>query len=840
MNLSTPPKGDWSARLADVQHRRAGSVVLLAVLLAAACLPLIAQLGLNSSFTALLPENKPSVRDLRQVESRMGGLNTLSLAIQSTDAAAMRRFATDLVPRLKALEGQHGLRSVEWNVGAYEDFVSQNAGLYADRADLVKARDALAERLDYERARNNPLYFSLDDEEPPDPQQALDELQAKAREGKEKFSRYPGGFYLHPDGDLLAIFLRTDIRGGDVVAAQALMDRVTSETEALGMSGYAADLRLEFAGDLLHAREETDAIARELLVATSLTVALVLLAIWLFFRRKRVPLLLGLSLGVPTLVTFACAELLVDYLNTSTAFLGSIVVGNGINPNVIWLARHFEERRRGEEGSTAIAKTHRGTWLATLTASTAAAVAYASLTITDFRGFRDFGIIGGLGMMVCWASAHLLLPSATALLDRVKPLRLADSSRAGGRRLLGALLAQGVISRPKILSLGFGVLGAVALLLLGQAVYRDPIEYDFRNLRSVREQSSRASVLNSRTNQIVGGSGTGQAIAIVTPAVEDARRIESELEERRERDPAGTPFGKVRSLDDLLPRDQDEKLALLGEIRQLMQKVRPHANDATRRRIDEHLPREDLRVLTLNDLPDATARNLSERDGTRGRLLLVEQRPGESLWDGRYLVRWAQALRSITLADGQRPPLAGRGPVFADMIEVVWTDGPLAVLASLAATVLLLGFAFRRMRERLLSLMALLLGIVLMGGAMAAFGMKLNFLNFVAFPITFGNGVDYGVNVLRRRAEELAAGRGAREALRRAIEETGGAVGLCSLTTIIGYSSLYASANRALNSFGAAMAISEVTCVVAAVVAMPAAAVWLDSRRREPAAASGG
>jgi predicted RND superfamily exporter protein len=164
------------------------------------------------------------------------------------------------------------------------------------------------------------------------------------------------------------------------------------------------------------------------------------------------------------------------------------------------------------------------------------------------------------------------------------------------------------------------------------------------------------------------------------------------------------------------------------------------------------------------------------------------------------------------------------------MIEVVWVDGPRAIAASLGATILLLALAFRKFRERLLSLSALLLGIVLMGGSMALCGMKLNFLNFVAFPITFGNGVDYGVNVLRRNAVELADGQSARVALRRAIEETGGAVTLCSLTTIIGYSSLFASANRALNSFGAAMAISEVTCLLAAVLAMPALALWWGSK----------
>ena len=57
---------------------------------------------------------------------------------------------------------------------------------------------------------------------------------------------------------------------------------------------------------------------------------------------------------------------------------------------------------------------------------------------------------------------------------------------------------------------------------------------------------------------------------------------------------------------------------------------------------------------------------------------------------------------------------------------------------------------------------------------------------------------------------------------------------LCSLTTIIGYSSLLISANRALRSFGLAAAIGEVTCLSAAVLVLPALMLVL-IRRREAA-----
>lgn len=256
-----------------------------------------------------------------------------------------------------------------------------------------------------------------------------------------------------------------------------------------------------------------------------------------------------------------------------------------------------------------------------------------------------------------------------------------------------------------------------------------------------------------------------------------------------------------------------------------MLKLREHASPSEIARIDKHLPPENLQRIGDADLPERVARHFTEKDGTRGRLLVVEEvSEGASIWDGRYLMEWSKALRDVRLEDGSRPPLAGRAPVFADMVEVIVQDGPKAIVLSICATMLLVMLAFRRTRERMLTLIALVLGLLWMAGSMALLNMKLNFLNFVAFPITCGNGVDYGVNVMRRFIQDRNLGQ--EGAIRSAVEETGGAVVLCSLTTIIGYGSLYASANLALNSFGAAMAISEVTCVVSAIITLPAYVLW--------------
>jgi hypothetical protein len=99
---------------------------------------------------------------------------------------------------------------------------------------------------------------------------------------------------------------------------------------------------------------------------------------------------------------------------------------------------------------------------------------------------------------------------------------------------------------------------------------------------------------------------------------------------------------------------------------------------------------------------------------------------------------------------------------------------------------------------------------------------KLQFLNFIALPITFGIGVDYAVNVVSRYVREGAGG------AITAIRETGGAVILCSLTTTLGYLALVRSMNFAVRSLGIAAVLGEVSCMLAAVLVLPAGLVWLD------------
>jgi predicted RND superfamily exporter protein len=829
--MSRPPfwKKLFSAlpeRVAAQQIARPWAFVIGATLLSLASIPLIYGLPgvsdgltLNSDFTAMLPSHAPSVRDLDEIQRRFGGQQALMLTIEASDEEGLHRFVRDLAPRLEALD-ELKVVAVDWNVSDFVSFVEQNRYLYAELADLESIRDVVRERIDYERARANPFFLDLEDEQPPpDPEATIRRVERQARAERDRVERrYPGGFLQHPERPLVLLVVHTQIRGGATEDVEALLTALDREVAALSPSTYAPDIEIHRGGTLFEVREETASLVEAVRNSTIFTVVLVGLAIFIFFLRFRPIPLLNLNLIPPVFVTFAIAELTVDYLNASSAFLSSIVVGNGINPSIIWLARYFEERRKGATIAQAVAASHRGTWKGTLTASLAASIAYVSLMSTDYRGFRDFGIICGSGMVLCWLSAYLLLPALCVVTERWRPL---DKGRLSNRQgIYGIVFARIALGSPRAVTVVATVLTLVTGGLVAWFIANDPMEYDFRRLRSERDPSSEVEYVREASMAVLDETMSGSALAVLAPSRAQAQRFVRELEARP---PDTRAYGEVRSIDDLLPPDQEAKVRVARELRRAMLEIRPYVDDELQRTIDENLPPASIRALGPRDLPRSVARPFTERDGTRGRLLFLEHAPNESTWDGRYMARWAEAARSLRM-DGvdQSPPVAGTAVVFSDLMQTIWEDGPRAVGIALVAVIALLIVTFRKQRERWLTLGSLLVGILWMAGAMALMGMRLNFLNFIAFPIAFGNGVDYAVNVVRRYADDVEKGADRRAAVRAAVESTGGAVILCSLTTVIGYVSLHTSSNQALNSFGMATAISEVTCLAAAVIALPA------------------
>ena len=800
---------------AIIRHRR--SIMLLSVVLALGAGKVAASLPVYADFSYLLPPNAESVQHLRALEKRARVLGTAMLAVRSADPERRRGAALAVLGRVRALP-QDAVSSVTFDEHVAHQFAWDNRWLFASLADLKGAHTALEQRLHQAHLRANPLYIDFEDSAalPADAPELVD-LRARLRQ-VETLRDDPGELVSH-DKQLQMMIVNTPFAAGDAGRSSALLVQLRSII-ATTQTEYP-DVEMGIAGDVLTSHEEHRAILNGMLWATCVTIILVLAALLWFYRTPAGVAALFWSLTVGTLSTLMFARLSVGHLNIATAFLTSIVVGNGINFGIMLLARHLEARRTGMAGYDALAVAIGGTFRGTLAASLTAAVAYLSLVVTDFRGFRHFGIIASAGMLFCWICAYTLLPACLAWVEERGLLRPRPEPPLG--RWLSRLLPRRL---GPVVAVGLGL-----TLVAGVGTYRflsdDPYEANFKNLRSESPE-----LLEERRWMHAVDQGFGQGISGgFVIAVRERAQAQALLLRLRALD-EGKPererlFSRVNGLDDALPSDQLEKLALLTKLRALLNdEALANLNPQDRADARALRPPAGLQPLTDADVPEALAWPFIEADGSRGKLVLAMSGWGYEIWDAHDLVRFADTVRALDL--GPDTLIGGSAFVFSDMLRLIEHDGPLATLASIVGAMLVILCVVGWRRHALVTLVCGAAGTLMMIAIGALVGLRVNFLDFVALPITIGLGIDYAVNICAR---ERLEGPGQAH---RVLETAGGAVFLSSYTTIVGYGSLLVSSNRGIQSFGSAAILGEITCLLAALILAPALLSVLGDIPRPP------
>ena len=308
---------------------------------------------------------------------------------------------------------------------------------------------------------------------------------------------------------------------------------------------------------------------------------------------------------------------------------------------------------------------------------------------------------------------------------------------------------------------------------------------------------------------------------IIADDAADVPAVVAQLEKVSKSDDPRKPISDVTALSTLVPKAQEEKLELLQEIREILtddviEGLEPEQKkQATRLR-----PPPDLKPFSTEDLPDSVRAEFRELDGTEGRVVLVLPNLALNLYHADEVTRVADVLRAVQLPNGKVVESSGNFVIYADMLKAIREDGPKATIYSFAGVLILCFAVYRRPRRVLVVTSALLVGVAWLGAYLALSGVRINFLNFIALPITFGIGVDYAVNIYSRYMLELRQAEPV-PAAQRALSATGGAVILCSLTTVIGYGALLLARNGALISFGEVAIVGEITCLAAAMVILP-------------------
>jgi len=581
------------------------------------------------------------------------------------------------------------------------------------------------------------------------------------------------------------------------------------------------------------------------------------------YRGFRFPLLTLASLIAGTLWALGWATVTVGHLNILSATFAVMLIGMG-DYGVLWVARYDESRKNGRTVEEATRETAERAGPSIVTAAFSTALAFFATMLADFKAVAELGWIAGCGVLFCAAACLTLMPAALTILERRRERRaeVVGTPSANDRPVIPfpAIWLPALANRPRM------TLAAGAILMLACGGLAFQLQYD-HNLLNLQPRDL-DSVSWERKLIERGGGMTWDAMSI-------ARSREDALELRAKHQ-AVPEVGKVVEVASLVPPDQEAKLPAVRAIHEKLGNLLPadrvpvplgshpiRVHDAARR-VQTRAGSDTALSVAAGDLlaslsTPASSERLQHYDrhlvadlaGDLNRLKAVS-RPAPILEadlppelreryigaNGEYLVRafakeslWDyDSLRQFTTAVEQADPDAtGKAFRTREGLQQMKVGFEWAGVYALIAIVIVLTLDLRSVKDLLLGLFPLAVGVVLTLGCMVLFGVAMNPANMIALPLIVGVGVDNGVHVLhdyRGRTPGVPYRLGS---------ATGRGVLVAALTTVLGFGTLMTSRHQGMASLGLVLALGVSFCMIAALVWLPAMLRLRDDRSRREA-----
>ena len=259
---------------------------------------------------------------------------------------------------------------------------------------------------------------------------------------------------------------------------------------------------------------------------------------------------------------------------------------------------------------------------------------------------------------------------------------------------------------------------------------------------------------------------------------------------------------------------QDESAGLLSSIIENIDKKLKNASkevgnfqaDFANNYKEKVITMANLVPITIHDLPEGIK---NQYVGKSGKNFLISIFPKQNVWEIDYLKRFSNELSEID------PRATGLPPIFNALMDEIGEDGTQATKLALFVIFLVLLADFRSIKKALLAMLPLTIGIVWMVGVMEISGLQITLLNIMAIPMIIGIGIDDGVHIVHRYQIE------GRDAHKPVFASTGRAILLTSITTMLGFGSLWFATYRGLGSMGIALFIGVGMCFLATVMVIP-------------------
>jgi len=640
------------------------------------------------------------------------------------------------------------------------------------------------------------------------------------------------GYYRTKKGDYI-IFMKPEKPPQDVYFSKKLMAEVHSlEKVALSeltdkIVGLSNKIKISYTGGYPIAVDD-EAITKRDIKVTLLTSFLgVMLLFGLSFRTSRILFFVGLPMAVSLLWTIGFASLTFQRLHVLTCIFSCVLIGLGIDFAIHIVNRYFSADKANLPVSQRLELTFKESGMGILIGGVTTAVAFIGIGISDFRGFSELGIVTGIGILICLLVMFFLLPALLVYFSDGKYFPRTVKIEGFGLNIF----LDRIQKHPLI------VLVVTAVIIILSAVSGTRITFD-DNLKNFRSVDSNVLRLQDKITDWLGGSTA--AILLVTKeeteasAMETSAAIYSSLAELKK----SSMIAGIRSVSRyFLPPSQQ---------RNNMEFIRRHTGVFDIKRIkktfNQALVKNGFEIRDLYDnyfdslskalLEDKlflpTSIQDKELDGLLKIFIIRKDNayktvtyinPNTDLWSRSDTSQFSEMIIRKLEESGvkrNRYVLTGPNLLSGDLKELIIKNLKSSLwLASLCIIAVLLIY-YRNLKLLFFSITPVLIGLASLIGIMPVLGLDFNFINLIVIPMIVGIGIDDGIHFTNTYCKSNYFN------ISEDMFQTGRAVILTSLTTLVGFGSIALSHYPGLRSMGYVAVIGIGASMFAAIIVLPA------------------
>lgn len=787
-------------RLVDVTLRNPKTVLLLAALVTAASIFFTQKIQIRSNFSDLLPDDHPAVVQARELEKTVGGASFLIVAVETKNTRAAGRFLTDLNRKLTA-ERIDEIRYIDDRPPT--EFLKKSSLLYLSLQDLDRLYDTIRHRIDRAKLEKAGLLIDLDDR----PGGIAGDLEAL--EGKYAALLAPNSYYQNRDGTLLASLIKPDWRTTDVSRTEAFVDRLNAMVERLQPKTYDPSLNVRLTGPYIKQMTQKKILLKDAAVVSTVSFLGSIAYLIFHFRKKRAVFLIGVPLTVSTIWALSLAYFLFGSLNLFSSVACAILLGLGADYGIHFYSEYRRHRRLGESPEEALALSIAHMGRAFVTASTTTAAAFFSLTLTRFKALHEMGMIAGLGILLCTAAFVWIFPPLTLLIERRRPEKIRAIDWGESAQKFSRAWIRWVFSPKNLVVVGLFLL----LPSLSIAFGHPRFDYNLNHILGRQETRELDTKIDSIFNHSVNPE------VALAKDLEDGGRVAAAIrsvQDRNRQTPGGTTIKSALSLADFVPKDQDEKIGKILQIRGLLTPLVLRAMNARDRESYERLrPMLHPEKISFSALPGQIVDKFQDRDGAIGRMVFVF--PNFEMANAERFLRFVEEIREVRCPDCKGPFYAsGESTVFYEIVKMLFRESRTIIGFTVLMVLGALFVNFRSLRATVLVFTPLAVGLLATFGWMGLTGLSFNIINLAAIPIILGTADDYGVHLYQRFTDHPE------ESLHEAYRITFRPILGSAVTTLIGFGSLGVADMGGIRSFGTTCVLGITLCTITTLVWFPA------------------